>query len=161
MLEFFRKHDLPVYFTKYASMRPYREDFREKIRSLNKVGGKFIGEPFFPNKQDYSASIISEFDPKGNDVIILKTTSGAFSSTDLDHQLRHLGVSTVIITGVVTNFFVESIARVASDLGYDVFVIDDACAAWSPSLHKSILRNINLMYSSVLTTEEILNELNK
>ena len=161
LLEFFRAHDLPVYFTKFASMRPDRKDYGRNIRAVNEIAENLIKEPIFPDKQDPSASIIPELSPQGNEVIILKGTSGTFSSTDLDHQLRNLGVSMVIITGVVTNFCVENTARIAADLGYNVILIDDACAAWSQSLHDATLRNIQLMYGSVLTTEEILKKFNK
>ncbi len=159
LLEFFRAHDLPVYFTKFASMRPDRRDYAKNIQAVNKLSENLINEPIFPDKQDPSASIIPELTPQGNDVIILKTTSGTFSSTDLDHQLRNLGVSMVIITGVVTNFCVENTARIAADLDYNVVLVDDSCAAWSPSLHEATLCNINLMYGSVLTTEEVLKKL--
>jgi len=161
LLEFFRAHDLPVYFTKFASMRPDRKDYARNIRAVNELAENLIDEPIFPDKQDPSASIIPVLTPKGNDVIILKTTSGTFSSTDLDHQLRNLGISMVIITGVVTNFCVENTARIAADLGYNVILIDDACAAWSPSLHEASLCNIELMYGSVLTTEKVLKKLKK
>ncbi len=159
LLEFFRAHDLPVYFTKFASMRPDRRDYAKNIQSVNRLAENLINEPIFPDKQDPSASIIPELTPQGNDVIILKTTSGTFSSTDLDHQLRNLDVSMVIITGVVTNFCVENTARIAADLGYNVVLVEDSCAAWSPSLHESTLCNINLMYGSVLTTEKVLKKL--
>ena len=159
LLEFFRAHDFPVYFTKFASMRPDRRDYAKNIQAVNKLSENLINEPIFPDKQDPSASIIPELTPQGNDVIILKTTSGTFSSTDLDHQLRNLGVSMVIITGVVTNFCVENTARIAADLGYNVVLVDDSCAAWSPSLHEATLCNINLMFGSVLTTEKVLKKL--
>jgi nicotinamidase-related amidase len=159
LLEFFRTKGLPIYFTKFASMRPDMKDYGARIRAVNTIAEKLIGEPIFPDKQDPSAAIISELSQTGNDVIILKTTSGTFSSTDLDHQLRNLGVSNVFITGVVTNFCVENTARIASDLGYNVILVDDACAAWSNSLHETTLRNMRLMYGSVLTTEEVLKKL--
>ena len=159
LLKFFRAYDLPVYFTKFASMRPDRTDYARNIRAVNKLAENFINEPIFPYKKDASASIIPALTPEGNDVIILKTTSGTFSSTDLDHQLRNLGVSMVIITGVVTNFCVENTARIAADLGYNVILIDDACAAWSQSLHEAALCNIELMYGSVLTTKDVLKNL--
>jgi nicotinamidase-related amidase len=161
LLEFFRAHDLPVYFTKFASMRPDRKDYAGNIRAVNKLAVNLIDEPIFPDKKDPSASIIPALTPQGNDVIILKTTSGTFSSTDLDHQLRNLGVSMIIVTGVVTNFCVENTARIAADLGYNVVLVDDACAAWTSSLHEATLCNIELMYGSVLTTREVLKKLKK
>jgi len=65
----------------------------------------------------------------------------------------------VIITGVVTNFCVENTARIAADLGYNVILIDDACAACLPSLHEAALCNIELMYGSVFTREKVLKKL--
>jgi len=94
-------------------------------------------------------------------VVFIKTTSGSFASTDLDHQLRNLGVQTVIVVGVVTNFCVETTARDASYLGFQVFVIDDACAAWTPSLHEASLRILELRYGKVLKADEILKQLKR
>ncbi len=156
LLDFFRTHDLPVYLTKFASMRPDRKDYSLNIRKINELSEQTIGEPIFPDKDDPNAFIIPELAPKGNDVVILKTTSGTFSSTDLDHQLRKLGVDTVIVVGVVTNFCVENTARIASDLDFRVIVVDDACAAWSPSLHEASLRALELMYARILQTDDVL-----
>ncbi len=161
LLEFFRSHDLPVYFSKLASMRPDRNDYSRNYREFNKLAERLIGEPIFPDKQDLNASIIPELAPKGTDVVFIKTTSGSFASTDLDHQLRNLGVDTVIVVGVVTNFCVETTARDASDLGFQVFVIDDACAAWTPSLHEASLRVLELRYAKVLKTVQIFKKLKR
>src|SRR5258705_4813207 len=53
--------------------------------------------------------------PKGlaepSDLIITKRQWGAFYGTELDLQLRRRGVRTIVLGGVVTNFFVESTAR--------------------------------------------------
>ena len=87
-----------------------------------------IGEHVFPSVDEPSADLIPELVPKGNDVVLLKTTSGTFTSTDLDHQLKSLRVESVLVTGVVTHMCVENTCRIASDLGYNVFLIDDACA---------------------------------
>ena len=161
LLDLFRSHDLPVYFAKLASMRPDCMDYSKNYRDFNKLAEILIGEPIFPNKQDPNASIISELAPKGNEVVFIKTTSGSFASTDLDHQLRNLGVQTVIVVGVVTNFCVETTARAASDLGFQVIVIDDACSAWTQSLHEASLRVLELRYAKVLKTDQILKQLKR
>lgn len=161
LLDFFRSHDLPVYFAKLASMRSDGKDYSKNYRDFNKLAESLIGEPIFPDMQSPSASIIPELAPKNNEVVFIKTTSGSFASTDLDHQLRNLGVQTVVVVGVVTNFCVETTARAASDLGFQVFVIDDACAAWTPSLHEASLKVLELRYAKVLKTDEILKQLKK
>ncbi|MFX0149055.1 MAG: isochorismatase family protein, partial [Candidatus Hodarchaeota archaeon] len=91
----------------------------------------------------------------------LKTTNGTFSSTDLEHQLKNIGVKTVIVVGVVTHVCVENTARVAFDLGFNVFVVDDACAGWTPTLHNAALRGMELFFIDVLSTNEILKFLKK
>ena len=99
--------------------------------------------------------------PKGNDVVLLKTTSGAFSSTDLDHQLKSLGIETVIVTGVVTHMCVENTSRIASDLGYNVFLVDDATAGWSEKLHNAALRAMELIFVYVVQTQDIIKRLKR
>jgi len=161
LLEFFQAHDLPVFYTKFASNRPDRKDYAKHIRIFNKYAEQTIGECVFPSKDDQSAEIIPELPPKGNDVVILKTTSGTFSSTDLDHQLKSLGIETVIVTGVVTHMCVENTSRIASDLGYNVFVVDDATAGWSEKLHNAALRAMELIFVSVIQTKDVLKRLKR
>ena len=120
-----------------------------------------IGKYIFPSVQDPLADIIPELKPEENDLIIIKTTNGTFSSTDLEHQLRNLGVSTVIIVGVVTHICVENTARIAFDLGFNVFLVDDACAGWSPTLHNAALRAMELFFVNIVSTDELLKSLNK
>jgi nicotinamidase-related amidase len=161
VLNLFHENNLPVYFTKFATKRTDGRDLTGGIREQNKLAMNLIGEPIFPHEQEPSASIIPELSPKGSDVVLIKTTSGTFSSTDIDHQLKNLGIETVIIVGVVTHFCVENTARIAADLGYNVIVIDDACAAWSPDLHEAALRVMDLFFISILQTKRILKQLER
>ena len=161
LLEFFRANKIPRYYTKFACRRKYRKDYANGTRAINKLSENMIGKYIFPSIQDPLADIIPELKPEENDMILLKTTSGTFSSTDLEHQLRSLGVNSVIITGVVTHMCVENTARIASDLGFNVFVVNDACAGWSPTLHNAALRALELIFANIVTTNEILKILNK
>jgi nicotinamidase-related amidase len=56
---------------------------------------------------------------------------------------------------------VENTTRIASDLGFNVLVVDDACAGWSPILHNASLRAMELFYANIITTEEILKTLDE
>ena len=69
------------------------------------------------------------------DLHVVKRQSGAFFGTDLDLQLRRRGVKTVVLGGVATNFGVESTARSAWEHGYDVVVVEDACASTDAEMH--------------------------
>ena len=76
------------------------------------------------------------------DVVVLKHHWGAFTGTDLDLQLRRRGVKTVVIGGIATNMGVESTARSAWELSYDVVIAADVCAGRSTELHEFAMRNI-------------------
>ena len=70
-------------------------------------------------------------------------------------------MNTVIIVGVVTHICVENTARIAFDLGFNVFLVDDACAGWSPTLHNAALRAMELFFVNIVSTDEVLKTLNK
>ena len=76
------------------------------------------------------------------DVVVLKHHWGAFTGTDLDLQLRRRGVTTVVIAGIATNFGVESTARSAWELSYDVVIVEDACTSRSAEMHAFAFEHI-------------------
>ena len=60
------------------------------------------------------------------DLKITKTTWGAFFRTDLDAELKRRGIRTIVLGGVATQFGVESTARQAWELGYELVIVRDA-----------------------------------
>ncbi|MFX0041750.1 MAG: cysteine hydrolase family protein [Candidatus Hodarchaeota archaeon] len=160
LLNFFRANKIPIYYTKFACHRNDRKDYSNNILAFNELSENMIGKYIFPSVQDPLSDIIPELKPGENDIIIIKTTNGTFSSTDLEHQLRNIGVNTVIIVGVVTHICVENTARIAFDLGFNVFLVKDACAGWSPILHNTALRAMELFFVNIVSTNELLRNLN-
>ena len=57
------------------------------------------------------------------DIRIHKRQWGAFTGTPLDLHLRRRGISTLALAGIATNFGVESTARHAWELGYDLILV--------------------------------------
>ncbi|MEU1513403.1 isochorismatase family protein [Streptomyces sp. NPDC005811] len=74
------------------------------------------------------------------DVEIVKRTIGAFQGTGLDEALRARGVTTVVLGGIATNLGVESTARAAGDLGYDLVFVEDAMAALTQPEHEASVK---------------------
>jgi ureidoacrylate peracid hydrolase len=91
------------------------------------------------------------------DLEVEKTRFSAFiqGSSDLDRQLRALGIDTVIIVGTVTNTCCESSARDAMMLNYKTIVVSDANAAHNDDEHNATLANILRMFGDVRTTHEV------
>ncbi|MET9621510.1 isochorismatase family protein [Streptomyces sp. NPDC006464] len=69
------------------------------------------------------------------DHVVVKRTIGGFQDTGLHELLAERSVSTVVFGGIATNLGVESTARAAADLGYDLVFAEDAMAALTADEH--------------------------
>ena len=70
--------------------------------------------------------VMDELGPRDDELAVTKTTVNAFTSTDLEEQLRQLGVGQVVVCGIRTEQCCETTARVAADLGFEVLFVTDA-----------------------------------
>lgn len=76
------------------------------------------------------------------DLRITKATWGAFSVPELDRELRKRGVRTIVLGGVATQFGVESTARQAWELGYELVIVRDATTSIAIEAHNNSMRRI-------------------
>ncbi|WP_447648309.1 isochorismatase family protein [Microbacterium forte] len=70
--------------------------------------------------------VVSDLDPQSDEIAVTKTTVNAFTSTDLEDQLRRRGVGLVVVCGIRTEQCCETTARMAADLGFTVEFVTDA-----------------------------------
>lgn len=75
-----------------------------------------------------------------NEIVLPKTSSGVFNSTNIDYVLRNLGIRYLIVAGVVTDQCVDMAVRDAADRGYLVSVPGDACATYTQERHDNALK---------------------
>lgn len=75
-----------------------------------------------------------------DEIVVPKTSSGVFNSTNIDYLLRNLGIRYLIVAGIVTDQCVDMAVRDAADRGYLVSVPGDACAAYTAERHEGALR---------------------
>lgn len=80
--------------------------------------------------------------PVGDEIIINKTSAGAFNSTAIDQLLRNMKIDTLWVTGIVTEGCVEMTARDAADRGYYVTLVSDACASSTHVAHDDALQRM-------------------
>lgn len=95
-----------------------------------------------------------------DDIVLPKTSSSVFISTNIDYVLRNLGVRQLILCGLVTDQCVESAVRDACDLGYLVTVVPDACATYSEERHNFALENFK-GYCRRRGTGELISEIRR
>ncbi|WP_261556057.1 cysteine hydrolase family protein [Frankia tisae] len=77
----------------------------------------------------------AHLEPQLGDIAVRKTRVGAFSTTDLDQQLRARAVTTVVLAGLSTSGVVLSTVREAMDRDYRIVVLRDASADPHPDIH--------------------------
>ncbi|MGW0822582.1 isochorismatase family protein [Streptomyces sp. NPDC002845] len=74
------------------------------------------------------------------DLTVVKRTIGGFQGTGLDERLRERGITTLVFGGIATNLGVESTARAACDLGYDLVFVEEAMSAFTAAEHEASVR---------------------
>lgn len=112
-----------------------------------------------------------EFKPEAAPIlgerVVSKHTNSAFVGTPLEGVLRDGGSHTVVLVGVTTNNSVEATARMAGNLGYDSWVVDDATATFArpdyhgrlrtaDEVHAMALANLDGEYARIASTAQIL-----
>jgi nicotinamidase-related amidase len=93
--------------------------------------------------------------PEPGDMTVRKTRVGAFSTTDLDQQLRDRGITTLILAGISTSGVVLSTVRDAADRDYQVLVLADGCADPQPGVHDFLTEKIFPRQAHVITSAEL------
>ena len=112
----------------------------------------------FCPRGSHDARVIDAITPRGDEIVIPKTSSSVFISTNIHYVLGNLGVKHLIVCGLLTDQCVDSTVRDACDYGYLVTLVTDACATLSAERHASSIAN-NRGYCRQCTTEGLIAEL--
>lgn len=106
-------------------------------------------------------------EPRECETVICKNVHSAFTGTDLQRCLYEAQVDRVVIAGLTTDHCVSTTARMAADLGLDVFVASDATATFcrkgfqgeqfpADLVHRTALASLNAEFATVLTTSQLI-----
>lgn len=109
-------------------------------------------------RDSWDAQVLEAIAPAEDEIVLSKTSSSVFISTNIDYVLRNLGTRYLVVAGFLTDQCIESAVRDACDLGYLVTLVTDACATLSAERHQNSLNAIK-GYCRQITTQEFLNEL--
>ncbi|MDQ8202903.1 isochorismatase family cysteine hydrolase [Pelagicoccus sp. SDUM812003] len=149
--EAFRENHLEVAHTRIQALTRDGRDRSAGHKRLNLLAA--------PGSQE--AKFVESVAPAGDEVVVNKTASGVFSSTNFNYVLANMGINALFVCGVYTNECVETTVRAASDLGFFVTMIDDACATVTPELHQASIATLKDRYARVITTEEALEDIER
>ena len=145
----FREGGLDVLFARIACLR---KDGRDRSLSQRKPGWNDLLLP----KDEHASQFPKAITPIGDEIVVTKTTDSALTGTNLRLILTNLGVTHVVCTGIFTDQCVSSTVRSLADESFDVIVVEDACAAGTQELHDREIEIINMIYASVMSTEELI-----
>lgn len=104
------------------------------------------------------AKVIDAVAPLDDEIVLPKTSSGVFNSTNVDYVLRNLGIENLIVAGFLTDQCVDMAVRDAADRGYYVICAADASASHTDERHRTALKAFG-GYCRVQDVDEILAEL--
>jgi ureidoacrylate peracid hydrolase len=149
LLEAARAATIPIVFTRYCLNADYSDAglLLEVFPQIEGTGGMV--------RATWDADVVAALAPRPGEIVLDKTRYSAFCETDLEEQLRALGVDTVIVCGVTTNICVESTVRDAFMRDIRCVVPSDATAAVTPALHEGALEDFRYGFGQVVTVDEI------
>ena len=154
LLDLFRAEELPVVHlmvgSEYRDLRDCNARFRNWTRNLERLTG--AEDIWWAGNPDYA--IIEELAPVGDETVIKKTATSAFNGSRLDDVMQCMGLSTLVITGVVTSACVNVTALDAVDRGYDCVIVDEATADYDRDTHETTLRTFALHFGRVVATSK-------
>ena len=148
----FRAAGASVIWITYGANAQDASDAPPHIAPIIKATNNIAGQP--------EHEVVDALKPGPHDLVLNKTTQGAFRSTGLDSALRALGVTTVVSTGVSTNNCVAMTSMEACDLQYRVVVASDGTGTDSEEMQQATLTMLKRLWARVLSTDDILAELN-
>jgi nicotinamidase-related amidase len=110
---------------------------------------------FFVARGSWEAKVLDAVAPGADEIVLPKTSSGVFNSTNIEYLLRNIGIDTLVVTGFLTDQCVDLTVRDAADRGFYPVCVADACATHSQARHDNALAAFK-GYCRTLATAELL-----
>jgi len=110
---------------------------------------------FFVAKGSWDAKVFDVLRPGDDEIVIPKTSSGVFNSTNIEYILRNIGIDTLVVTGFLTDQCVDHTLRDAADRGFYPVCVRDACATHTAERHEAALRAFS-GYCRTISTAELI-----
>lgn len=138
----------------YVTLGPAKADYSDApvhLRAWFEATGNHVGSK--------EHEIVAELAPEPGELVLRKTTIGAFASTGLESVLHGLGISNIVVTGVSTNNCVGMTAMEAADRQFGVVLAADATGTCSEAMQNATLDTFRRLWGRVSTCDEIISEL--
>ncbi len=157
LLSKFRNLNLKVIYLRIASARRDLSDVPGLTRKrLSNDLHDCKGKSYHLYHDEKASQIDERIKPRNEDIVISKTSSGAFNCSEIESVLRQHKISSIIFTGGLTEACVSSTLRAAFDKGYLCILAEDACVSSKIINHDVESDIIRSYFGWVTSTEELL-----
>lgn len=110
---------------------------------------------------------LEDFTPIGDELVFRKTVNSAFIGTNLEETLRQNNWNELVIAGLTTNHCISTSVRMAGNLGFDVWLAEDATATFDRTapdgtvfpaqlMHDTAIASLHNEFATIKNTNEIL-----
>jgi nicotinamidase-related amidase len=162
LLGVFRLKRLPVVFTEFV----YSESAPVLIGSLHPEhrpappgAPRGFGLPSSSCLEGTpSAETVPDLAPRPGEIVVRKRGYDAFAGTSLDTALRARSVTSLVVTGTMTDICVLATVTAALHREYRVTVVEDGVATLWPEIQRASLDIIGRAYGRVVTAKEVVDQ---
>jgi len=163
LLGLFRAKRLPVVFTEFV----YGESVPVLIGSLHAEhrpappgAPRGFGLPSSSCLEGTaSAQTVPDLAPRPGEIVVRKRGYDAFSGTLLDTALRARNVTSLVVTGTMTDICVLATVTAALHRQYRVTLVEDGVATLWPEIQRAALDIIGRAYGRVVTAKEVVDQI--
>lgn len=146
LLDAWRRSRMPVFYTQHCS--------------------QVVGSPL---RSGTPGNEIKEIvAPSNGEPIVTKRVNSAFIGTDLESQLKRKNIEALVVVGMTTDHCVSTTARMAGNMGFEVYVVSDATATFdrtgpdgkfykAEEIHAVNLASLHNEFATVVDTRNLLN----
>ncbi|HUJ19272.1 MAG TPA: isochorismatase family cysteine hydrolase [Nitrospirota bacterium] len=118
-----------------SSWRLYSMMRRLNVREVDKLPRSMV-----PGSRE--SQVPEKVKPAEGDAILNKTTASIFIGTNFENMMRNRGITTLLFTGIATEYGVESSARDAANRGFWPVVVSDCVSSADKEAHQRSLKNL-------------------
>jgi len=155
LIEHSRLKNIPVIYTVYSKTH----NNLDRPKTLPMMPCRFPDLDIDQSSFFINGVVWHEIKPKDDEIIIHKTSYGAFYDTPLETILKNMGKDTVIICGTLTNYCCSTTARQAYERSLKVIFGRDVTSAHFIELHEAELKVLRRGFAEILSIDEIIKKL--
>jgi nicotinamidase-related amidase len=155
LIESARRTNVPIFYTS-VEMLPTKYESSARLYTFNKLFAKMQQQQQRPQQsRSENMDLSPAVDRKEGEMVITKHTASIFIGTDFERMVRNAGITTIIFTGIATEFGVESSARDALNRDFYSLIVSDAVSSSDKDAHTRSLQNME-NFLTVVSINEIM-----